>query len=366
MIDTHRDHKLTAPGESISNKIEEQEGARITPLILATPIAIMSGIDVAARHGIIVKSGATIEQLGEVDVAVFDKTGTLTLGVPKVSSILLQEQGMDGDHQGHEEDTLLHYAASVEQLSTHILARAIVEAAQVRELPLSLPSDFEEIFGKGVQGRVSRSGAAPSIEQDAMVTVAVGSRTFMRRLDVDLPPMLLDERERRSSMGQMCSFVALDGRVVGLIVLEDVPRAELSQLAPGLKKEGIQQTVLLTGDSEVVARQVGQVAQVDRIVARCMPEEKVRIVKELARQDHRVLMVGDGVNDAPALALANVGIGMGAGTDIAIEEADIVLMTNDLGRIPLIVKASKLPVNVFTKQSQVTNHVGFGRPYGYG
>ena len=122
MIDTHRDHKLTAPGESISNKIEEQEGARITPLILATPIAIMSGIDVAARHGIIVKSGATIEQLGEVDVAVFDKTGTLTLGVPKVSSILLQEQGMDGDHQGHEEDTLLHYAASVEQLSTHILA----------------------------------------------------------------------------------------------------------------------------------------------------------------------------------------------------------------------------------------------------
>ena len=134
----------------------------------------------------------------------------------------------------------------------------------MRELPLSLPSDFEEIFGKGVQGRVSHSAAVPSIEQDDMVTVAVGSRTFMRRLDVDLPPMLLDERERRSSMGQMCSFVALDGRVVGLIVLEDVPRAELSQLVPGLKKEGIQQTVLLTGDSEVVAQQVGQVAQLAR------------------------------------------------------------------------------------------------------
>src|SRR6266566_3908594 len=304
------------------------------PLILATPIAIMSGIDVAARHGIIVKSGATIEQLGEVDIAVFDKTGTLTLGVPKVSSIQLQEQGRDGDHQGHEEDTLLHYAASVEPLSTHILARSIVEAAVVRELPLSLPSYFEEIFGKGVQGRVSRSGAAPSIEQDDMVTVAVGSRTFMRRLEVDLPPMLLDERERRTAKGQMCSFVALDGRVVGLIVLEDVPRAELLQLVPGLKKEGIQQTVLLTGDSEVVALQVGQVAQVDRIVARCMPEEKVRIVKELASQDHRVLMVGDGVNDAPALATATVGMALGAqGLTAAASAADAILLSTDILRV---------------------------------
>jgi len=304
------------------------------PLILATPIAIMSGIDVAARHGIIVKSGATIEQLGEVDVAVFDKTGTLTLGVPKVSSILLQEQGMDGDHQGHEEDTLLHYAASVEQLSTHILARAIVQAAQERDLPLSLPGDFEEIFGKGVQGRVSRSEATPSKEQGDMVTVAVGSRTFMRHLDVDLPPMLLDERERRTAKGQMCSFVALDGRVVGLIVLEDVPRAELLQLVPGLKKEGIQQTVLLTGDSEVVALQVGQVAQVDRIVARCMPEEKVRLVKELASQDHRVLMVGDGVNDAPALATATVGMALGAqGLTAAASAADAILLSTDILRV---------------------------------
>ena len=204
----------------------------------------------------------------------------------------------------------------------------------MRELPLSLPSDFEEIFGKGVQGRVSHSAAVPSIEQDDMVTVAVGSRTFMRRLDVDLPPMLLDERERRSSMGQMCSFVALDGRVVGLIVLEDVPRAELSQLAPGLKKEGIQQTVLLTGDSEVVAQQVGQVAQLDRIGARCMPEEKVRLVKELASQDHRVLMVGDGVNDAPALATATVGMALGAqGLTAAASAADAILLSTDILRV---------------------------------
>jgi cation transport ATPase len=294
----------------------------------------MSGIDVAARHGIIVKSGAAIEQLGEVDVAVFDKTGTLTLGTPKVTTILLQGQGIDGDHPALEEDILLHYAASVEQLSTHILTRAIVEAAQERELSLSLPGNFEEMFGKGVQGSVSRIAAAPSVEQDDMVTVAVGNRTFMRHLGVDLPSMLLDERERRTAKGQMCSFVALDGQVAGLIVLEDVPRVELSQLVPGLKKEGIQQTVLLTGDSEVVAQQVGQVARVDRIVARCLPEEKVRMVKELACQHHRVLMVGDGVNDAPALATATVGMALGAqGLTAAASAADAVLLSTDILRV---------------------------------
>jgi heavy metal translocating P-type ATPase len=304
------------------------------PLILATPIAIMSGIDVAARHGIIVKSGATIEQLGEVDVAVFDKTGTLTFGVPKVTTILLQEQGIDGNQIDYEEETLLHYAALVEQLSTHILARAIVEAAQERELPLGFPSDFEEMFGKGVQGRVSRIAAAPSLEEDDMVTVAVGNRTFMRHLDIELPSMLLDERERRTLIGQICSFVALDGQVVGLIVLEDIPRAELSRLSPGLKKEGIQQTVLLTGDSEVVAQQVGQVAHVDRVIARCLPEEKVRIVKELASQDHRVLMVGDGVNDAPALATAAVGMALGAqGLTAAASAADAILLSTDILRV---------------------------------
>ena len=240
------------------------------PLILATPIAIMSGINSAARLGIIAKSGATIEQLGEVDVAVFDKTGTLTLGTPRVTALLLYEAGVLVEKRLDEEKTLLHYATSVEQLSTHILARAIVDAAQERKILLTPASNFEEIFGKGVQGCVPGMTEDERTEQmsvESTVSIAIGNRTFMQYLEIALPIDLQQERERRAALGQMCSFLALDGQVIGLIVLEDIPRAELAQLSPNLKREGIRQVVLLTGDSEVVAQQIGQTAHVDRVVA---------------------------------------------------------------------------------------------------
>jgi heavy metal translocating P-type ATPase len=324
------------------------------PLILATPIAIMSGIDVAARHGLIVKSGAVIEQLGEVDVAVFDKTGTLTLGVPKVTTILLNEQSAkseDNADQQEDENALLRYAASVEQLSTHILARAIVEAAQERELSLSVASDFLETFGKGVEGSVPSDQAAlqqngPS-NTDEYVDVAVGNRTFMRNIAISIPESLLSERERRTTLGQICSFVAIQGEVVGIIVLEDVPRTELPRLSSDLKKEGLKQVVLLTGDSEIVAQQIGKLARVDRVVARCLPEEKVRIVQELASQKHRVLMVGDGVNDAPALATATVGIALGAqGLTAAASAADAVLLSTDILRVAKVIHLGRQVMRV--------------------
>jgi heavy metal translocating P-type ATPase len=319
------------------------------PLILATPIAIMSGIDLAARNGIIVKSGASIEQLGEVDIAVFDKTGTLTLGVPKVTAIVLAHQGAPGvkpdkaaerrgnDAADYGEDTLLRFAASIEQLSTHILARAVVEAAQERALPLSPATDFEESFGKGVRGLV------PVLPEDQQATwrgahtvveVAVGNRTFMQHLGITLPPSLLDEREQRVDAGQICSFVAVDKRVQGLLVLQDVPRPELARLASDLKAAGIKQTIMLTGDSEVVARQIGKLARVDRVVSRCLPEDKVRIVQELTQQGHRVLMVGDGINDAPVLATATVGMALGTqGLTAAATAADTVLLSTDILRV---------------------------------
>jgi heavy metal translocating P-type ATPase len=319
------------------------------PLILATPIAIMSGIDLAARNGIIVKSGASIEQLGEVDVAVFDKTGTLTLGTPRVTAIVLEQQHALGvepekttEGRGcaaahYDEDTLLRFAASVEQLSTHILARAVVEAAQERELPLSPASHFEEMFGKGVHGWL------PLLPEDRQVAwhsahdaveVAVGNRSFMQQLGVTLPLSLLSERERRVEAGQICSFVALDKRAQGLLVLEDVPRPELARLSSDLKAAGIKQTIMLTGDSETVARQIGSVAQVDRVVSRCLPEDKVRIVQELTQQGHRVLMVGDGINDAPALATATVGMALGTqGLTAAATAADTVLLSTDILRV---------------------------------
>jgi cation transport ATPase len=344
------------------------------PLILATPIAIMSGIDLAAHNGIIAKSGAAIEQLGEVDVAVFDKTGTLTLGIPKVTAIVLPEQNhhsivgeelsdpQQGDHKGsppgweevfatdYDEDTLLRFAASVEQLSTHILARAVVEAALERDLPLSPAADFEEIFGKGVQGHVPIIPEDRQVERHSMndfVAVAVGNRTFMQHLGIIIPVSLLSERKRRVDTGQICSFIAADKQVAGLLVLEDIPRAELSQLSSDLKSAGLKETILLTGDSEVVARQIGKVAKVDRVIARCLPEDKVHIVQELEQEGHRVLMVGDGINDAPALATSTVGMALGSqGLTAAANAADTVLLSMDILRVVRAVRLGRWVMRV--------------------
>jgi heavy metal translocating P-type ATPase len=333
------------------------------PLILATPIAIISGIDRAARNGIIAKSGAAIEQLGEVDVAVFDKTGTLTLGMPKVTAIVLaahDEQGggkRDEDRHaarcsrtGEDEDRLLCLAASVEQLSTHILAGAVVEAAQEGGLPLGSADDFEEIFGKGVRGRVPVIAEDPQTERQGvkeLVEVAVGNRTFMQHLGIIIPPMLLSERERRVAAGQICSFIAVEKQVAGLLVLEDVPRADLSRLSMDLRVAGIKETILLTGDSEVVAQRIGKLAQVDRVIARCLPEDKVRTVRELVQQKHRVLMVGDGVNDAPALAAATVGMALGSqGLTAAASAADTVLLSTDILRVVRAVRLGRWVMHV--------------------
>lgn len=333
------------------------------PLILATPIAIMSGIDLAARNGIIAKSGASIEQLGEVDIAVFDKTGTLTLGMPKVTTMVLAEPE---EQRGFPETrvleatgsicrsgtvgTLLCLAASVEQLSTHILARAVVEAAQQCHCPLRSANDFEEVFGKGVQGRV------PILPEDrhvkwlpgkSTVEVAVGNRTFLRQLGMVIPETLLAERERRREEGQICSFLAVDQQVKGLLVLEDVPRPELAQLSANLRATGIKETILLTGDSEVVAQQIGKLAQVDRVISRCLPEHKVQKVKDLEQQGHRVLMVGDGINDAPALATATVGMALGTqGLTAAATAADTVLLSTDILRVPQAVRLGRRVMRV--------------------
>jgi heavy metal translocating P-type ATPase len=332
------------------------------PLILATPIAIMSGIDLAARNGIIAKSGAAIEQLGEVDVAVFDKTGTLTLGTPKVTGIVLADDALletsaneaNSLSTDAHKDQLLRLAASLEQLSTHILARAVVEAAQQHHLSLSPVSDFEEVFGKGVRGRVPMQPTEVPVGQTEEShtpaetdEVAVGNRTFMKHLEISLPEALLAERERRVEAGQICSFIAVSKRVEGLIVLEDVPRADLARLSPDLRAAGIKETVLLTGDSDVVARQIGALAQVDRVISRCLPEDKVRTIKELVAAGHRVLMVGDGINDAPALATATVGMALGMqGLTAAATAADTVLLSTDILRVPRAVRLGRRVMRV--------------------
>jgi heavy metal translocating P-type ATPase len=314
------------------------------PLILATPIAIMSGIDRAAHQGVIVKSGETIEQLGGVDIAVFDKTGTLTLGTPKLIEVRLSDEAK----AQYTPEMVLGVVASVEQLSTHILARAAVEAAYERGLALSVPREFEETLGKGIHGHVPVPGDAPhGTEEDQTLEITIGNRTFMRSLEISLPEALSAERERRTKEGQIVSFVAINREVIGLFIFADVPRPDLARLSPALKAAGIRETVLLTGDSETVAEQIGKMAQVDRVIARCLPGEKVRVVEEYQGQGRKVLMVGDGINDAPALATATVGLAIGAqGLTAAAAAADAVLLSSDIFQVVSAVRLGRRVMRV--------------------
>ena len=332
------------------------------PLILATPIAIMSGIDRAARTGIILKSGAAMEQLGEVDTAVFDKTGTLTLGMPELVAIVRA----GGARQGTESTTVeavvdagepvetdetvelwLQLAASVEQYSSHVLARAVVEAARERRQALLPVADVHEIAGKGVSGVVSRPGGEEFASGRTDITVAIGNRTFMRYLEISLPPALLSERERRVGSGQISSFLALNNRIAALLVFADVPRQQVADLGPALRASGIGEVVLLTGDGATAAESVGKLAGMDRVVAHCLPDEKVRVIAELQAQGRRVLMVGDGVNDAPALALATVGLAIGAqGLTASTGIADAVLLSPDILQVVGVVRLGRQVMRV--------------------
>jgi heavy metal translocating P-type ATPase len=331
------------------------------PLILATPIAIMSGIDRAARLGLIIKSGATIEQLGEVDVAVFDKTGTLTLGTPQLVDIALADasaspSGSTGKRLAHmDAETGLQLAASVEQFSAHILARAVVEAARQRGLALLPVRNVAEVPGKGVRGYVTlpvgsqlavhpRAGSASGTAagEGPAFTVAIGNRTFMRHLAIQIPEPLASVRELRAAQGQIASFLAIDRQIRGLLVFADVARPELARLVPELKDAHVGATVLLTGDGQAVAQRVAAHAGVDRVVAQCLPEQKVQAIEELLAQRKRVLMVGDGVNDAPALARATVGVAMGSqGLTASASVADAVLLSPDILKIASAVRLGR-------------------------
>ncbi|HZC07648.1 MAG TPA: heavy metal translocating P-type ATPase [Ktedonobacterales bacterium] len=317
------------------------------PLILATPIAIMSGIDRAARDGLITKSGATIEDLGGVDVVVFDKTGTLTLGMPKLTEVAAVSVASEGaatiaSRATPDQDTLIALAASVEQYSPHILARAVVDAAHERGAQLRAVTDMREIPGQGIEGNVAY--ADHGVDQ---IKVAVGNRAYLGSLGIDLPSAVTDERARRTEQGQIVSFLALDGQFMGLLVFADVPRPELAQLTPELKAAGIKQTVLLTGDGVTVAEQIGKLAHVDRVVAHCLPENKVAVVRELQESGSHVLMVGDGVNDAPALATASVGIAIGSqGLTAASSAADAVLLSPNILRIASSVRLGRQVMRV--------------------
>lgn len=275
---------------------------------LATPTAIMVGTGRGAEQGILIKSGESLETAHLVDTVVLDKTGTITEGHPAVTDVYTAE--------GVKETELLRLAASVEQASEHPLAEAIVQYAGKQSVPLDKTVDFEAVAGQGVVGTVGTK------------MVLAGNLKMMQARQVDT--MGLEEQgEAFAEEGKTALYIAADGRLLGVLAVADPVKKTSRDAIRELEKMGLS-VVMLTGDHEKTARAIQRQLGITRVVAEVLPQDKEREVRRLQEEGHKVAMVGDGINDAPALARADVGIAIGAGTDVAIESADIVLMKSDL------------------------------------
>ena len=286
---------------------------------LATPVAIMVGTGQAAQQGILIKSAESLELLHKVQTVVLDKTGTVTMGQPRVTDILCAP--------GVTEEELLCVAASAEKPSEHPLAYAIVEESQARHIPLCPVSGFRSVPGGGIQATLS--GEA----------VLAGNAGYLAQNGVSLAAMEADAH-RLAEDGKTPLFFAESGRLLGCVAVADVVKPDSAKAIAALRRMG-RRVVLLTGDNQRTANAIARQIGVDQVIAQVLPQDKAKCVAQLQQQGQRVAMVGDGVNDAPALAQADVGLAIGAGTDIAIESADVVLMKSRLLDIPAAMDLSR-------------------------
>lgn len=285
---------------------------------LATPTAIMVGTGLGAKRGILFKNATALETSARIDTVVMDKTGTLTKGAPEVTDVVAR---------GMAEDEVLAVVAAVERESEHPLARAVVAHAAESGVAVHLASDFRNVAGHGaiatVRGR----------------RVVVGNRRLMTQENVELGD-LGKVRDELAAAGRTAVLVAVDGRVVAVIALADAPRETAAMAVDALHEQGIE-VVMLTGDNEATARRIADHLGIDTVIAEVLPGDKAAKVAELQRAGKKVAMVGDGVNDAPALATADIGVAIGAGTDVAVETADIVLMRSDPLDVPVALRIGR-------------------------
>ena len=293
-------------------------------LVISTPASFLSAIANAARQGVLFKGGAHMERAAELKVVAFDKTGTLTNGTPQLMHLKASE--------GVDEGTFLQWVAAVESRSEHPLANAIVQAAQKRGIELPSAVDFRALVGQGVEGKVEGN------------KIWIGNERLYAERGLTVPQYLLDEMCSLEDTGQtvMLAYNATAATWLGTLALADTLREDALQMVTTLKNIGIKHVVMLTGDNARVAAEIADRAGVDEYHAGLLPQDKVTALKRLQNQYGPVAMVGDGVNDAPSLATADVGIAMGgAGTDVAIETADIVLMSDDLSKIPFTIELAR-------------------------
>lgn len=295
-------------------------------LVISTPVAIVTAIGNAARNGVLIKGGIHLEETGRLKVVAFDKTGTLTQGTPEVTDIVpLTDMSTD---------EILRISASVEKLSQHPLASAIIRDAEKQNLKLVPIDDFQSITGKGAKATINND------------LVHIGSPNMFREL-LTLPKQYEHQIETLQKEGKTVMLLGIGNDVIGLIAVADQVRQSSLTIIQKLHQLGIQKTIMLTGDNQATANAIGSQLGLSEVKAELMPQDKLDTIKSLRNQYGKVAMVGDGVNDAPALASATVGIAMGgAGTDTALETADIALMADDLEKLPYTISLSRKTLNI--------------------
>jgi len=285
---------------------------------LATPTAIMVGTGKGAEHGVLIKSGVALETTHKVQTIVFDKTGTITEGKPKVTDVVTN---------GISQNDLLQLAASAEKGSEHALGEAIVKGAEEKGLAFKKPDSFKAIPGFGIEVTIDNKN------------VLAGNRKLMAERKISLEN-LEDTSDKLASEGKTPMYIAIDNKIAGIIAVADTVKANSKKAIDSLHRMGIE-VAMITGDNKRTAEAIAKQVGIDRILAEVLPQDKANEVKKLQAEGKKVAMVGDGINDAPALAQADIGIAIGSGTDVAMESADIVLMRSDLMDVPTAIQLSK-------------------------
>lgn len=297
-------------------------------LVISTPSAILSGIANGARHGILFKGGAYLDLAGTVDTIAFDKTGTLTMGEPRLADVMSRADNGGGGYtvtEWMESDEILRVAAAVEHSSEHHLARAVLAAARDRELPVPLADDFTSFPGEGVMAQVEAR------------SVWIGNARMAERRASRIPAVIQGWSAQQTSLGRSVVYVGVEGEIHGAMSFGDELKPGVAAAVRHLKYEGVRWITVLSGDHPDAVRAIAAEIGADEVRAGLLPHEKVESVRVLRESSGGVAMVGDGVNDAPAMAAATVGIAMGAiGTDVAIETADVVLMSDDIQKVDYV------------------------------
>lgn len=284
-------------------------------LVISAPVSMVAGLGNGAANGLLIKGGEVLENLARAEVVAFDKTGTLTEGNPSVVAV--------HTYGGMQERELLELTAAVEAASEHPLGQAIVNAAKARKVePADRPKQVEVHKGSGIYGEVRGQ------------TVRVGKREWLEQQGVSISKEVWDEAERQEKRGCTVVFAAVNRMLIGVIAIKDPIRAEAKEAIQGLKRQGVKRVVMLTGDNRHVASKVADQLGLDQVHAGLLPADKMALIQEWKWQGYRVAMLGDGINDAPAIAAADIGLAMGGtGTDIAIETADAVIMADRLDKL---------------------------------